>query len=254
MGLRCSTSSAGTSSVDAMALRSDRSTMLVTRTDRSTVSDRLIPQPRKPRSAKKSDVSSNQSYALVVIELDDIVPRIREDRPNVLVRTTTRTGDQLLEGLRASRYRPMWARGHASRVRLDLGGAEGLDRDNANQQRDELIRKLRQKGFTVNRNTTAYRTYVINLHNPQFADPGKGYVYVGQTSKTPELRLTEHLTGARSNKDINLASKVVQRFGKDLNYSLMPERIYLTKRQAEKAERRLAERLRDEGYVVEGGH
>jgi len=194
------------------------------------------------------------SYGVVVVELDDVVPRIREDRPNLLVRTTTRTADQLLEGLRTGRYRPAWARGHAVRVRTDLGGAEKLDRDTANQERDELIRKLRQKGFTVNRNTTAYRTYVINLHNPHLADPGKGYVYVGQTSKTPEQRLTEHLTGARSNKDINLASKVVQRFGKDLNYSLMPQRIYLTKRQAEKAERRLAARLRVEGYVVEGGH
>ena len=197
---------------------------------------------------------TSDSYRVVVVELDDVVPRIREDRPNLLVRTTTRTSDQLLEGLRAGRYRPAWARGHAIRVRMDLGGTEEQDRDTANQQRDILIRALRQKGFTVNRNATAYRTYVINLHNPDLADPGKGYVYVGQTSKTPEQRLTEHLTGARSNKDINLASKVVQRFGKDLNHALMPERIYLTKRQAEKAERRLAERLRRQGYVVEGGH
>jgi len=198
-------------------------------------------------------VRSIESYAVVVIELDDVVPRIRQDRPNLLVRTTTRTGDQLLEGLCASRYRPTWARGHVIRVRTDLGGAEELDRDTANQRRDELVRELRKKGFTVNRNTTAYRTYVINLHNPQLADPGKGYLYVGQTSKTPEQRLAEHLTGARSNKDINLSSNVVQRFGQDLNHSLMPQRIYLTKRQAEKAERRLAERLRAEGYVVEGG-
>jgi len=34
----------------------------------------------------------------------------------------------------------------------------------------------------------------------------------------------------------------------------MTQRIYLTKRQAEKAERRLAERLRKDGYIVEGGH
>lgn len=206
------------------------------------------------KNAASHTTRANNAHGVVVIELDDVVPRIREDRPNLLVRATTRTGGQLLEGLRAGRYRPTWARGHAMRVRADLGGADKLDRDTANQQRDDLVRKLRQKGFTVNRNTTAYRTYVINLHNPQLADPGEGYVYVGQTSKTPEQRLAEHLTGARSNKDINLASKVVQRFGKDLNYSLMPERIYLNKRQAEKAERRLAERLRAEGYVVEGGH
>ena len=200
-----------------------------------------------------SEKRSSPLY-LVVLELDDVVPRIRGNRPNLLVQTTTRTGDALLQELVAGRGKPAWARGRVVQARADLCDEQHPDRKTAHQRRDELVRNLRQKGFTVNRNTTAYRTYVINLHNPQLADPGKGYVYVGQTSKTPEQRLTEHLTGARSNKDINLASKVVQRFGKELNYSLMPQRIYLTKRQAEKAERRLAARLRVEGYVVEGGH
>ena len=200
-----------------------------------------------------SEKRSSPVY-LVVLELDDVVPRIRGNRPNLLVQTTTRTSDALLQELVAGRGKPAWARGRVVQARTDLCDEQHLDRETAHQRRDKLVRTLRQKGFTVNRNTTAYRTYVINLQNPELADPGKGYVYVGQTSKTPEQRLTEHLTGARSNKDINLASKVVQRFGSDLNYSLMPQRIYLTKRQAERAERRLAERLRAEGYVVEGGH
>ena len=41
---------------------------------------------------------------------------------------------------------------------------------------------------------------------------------------------------------------------KQLNYDLMTQRIYLTQKQALKAERRLAERLRKQGYTVEGGH
>ena len=45
----------------------------------------------------------------------------------------------------------------------------------------------------------------------------------------------------------------MRKHGVDLNYDLMTQKIYLTKKQAEKAERRLAERLRDQGYVVEGG-
>jgi len=66
--------------------------------------------------------------------------------------------------------------------------------------------------------------------------------------------LQEHLTGARSRKGQNLSSRKVRRFGTQLNYDLMSERIYLTKKQALKAERRLAERLRKACYVVEGGH
>ena len=34
----------------------------------------------------------------------------------------------------------------------------------------------------------------------------------------------------------------------------MPTTTYLTKEQARKAERRLADRLRSKGYCVEGGH
>jgi len=104
------------------------------------------------------------------------------------------------------------------------------------------------------RNNTAYRTYVINLHNPNLTDPGTGYVYVGQTSKTPEQRLQEHLNGTPSRKGHNLASRKVLKYGTELNYDLMTQRIYLTQKQALTAERRLAARLRQQGYTVEGGH
>ena len=127
------------------------------------------------------------------------------------------------------------------------------DFDRASRVRNALITTLRVRGYTVNRATTAYRTYVINLHNPRLRDPAKGYVYVGQTSKTPQQRLQEHLTGAVSTQGHNLASRVVKKHGVDLNRTLMTDRIYLTQKQALKAELRLAERLRDQGYVVEGG-
>ena len=192
-------------------------------------------------------------YRVVVLEVTDVVERIRPDRPNLYVGVTTRTAQQLADGLNNGRYRPSWARNNIVQVRADLATDDTVTYDEAVEQRDTLIRQLRTKGYTVNRKTTAYRTYVINLHNPKLKDPGKGYVYVGQTSKTPEQRLQEHLTGARSTKGKNLASRVVKKYGVDLNPTLMTDRIYLTQKQALKAERRLAERLRDQGYVVEGG-
>jgi hypothetical protein len=75
-----------------------------------------------------------------------------------------------------------------------------------------------------------------------------------ESTKAPEQRLTEHLTGALSKKGVPLSSRVVKKFGRDLNHELMTERIYPTQKEALKAERRLAERLRQQGYVVEGGH
>ena len=211
-------------------------------------------QPARLKTQRDDTVSNRPSYRVVVLEVTDVVERIRPHLPNVYVGVTTRTAQQLADGLNNGRYRPSWARHNIVQIRADLTTDNTVTYDEAVEQRDTLIRQLRTNGYTVNRTTTAYRTYVINLHNPSLKEPGKGYVYVGQTSKTPEQRLQEHLTGAISTKGHNLASRVVRKHGVDLNYDLMTQKIYLTKKQAEKAERRLAERLRDQGYVVEGGH
>jgi predicted GIY-YIG superfamily endonuclease len=204
-------------------------------------------------------VSSNErsddcGYRLVVVELDDVAQRVRADRPNLFVGITTRAPEVLVEGLRRGKYRPAWARNRVVCLRSDLCSQALMGRDEAGVEKPKLIRLLRSKGYTVNGNTTAYRTYVVNLYDPDLDGPGKGYVYVGQTSKDPEQRLHEHLTGALSKKGVPLSSRVVKKFGRDLNHELMTERIYPTKKAALKAERRLAERLRQQGYVVEGGH
>jgi len=193
-------------------------------------------------------------FHVIVLELDDVVARIRRDRPNLYIGISTHGADTLAAGLNVGRFRPAWARGRVTGTRHDLISGGLLPREDAETVALNLKRQLRAKGYTVNRNTTAYRTYVINLHDPRRTDVGAGYVYVGQTSKTPEERLHEHLTAAVSNKSVNLSSRVVRHYGVDLNHDLMTQRIYLTKRQAEKAERRLAERLRNQGYIVEGGH
>ena len=199
-------------------------------------------------------MTSDPRYRVVVLELTNVVSRIRTDRPNLYVGVTTRTPQQLADGLNNGKYTPAWARNNVVGILDTLAPAGTFTYTEAKQLRDDLKRQLRTKGYTVNRNTTAYRTYVINLHNPNLTDPGKGYVYVGQTSKTPEQRLQEHLNGTPSRKGHNLASRKVLKYGTELNYDLMTQRIYLTQKQALTAERRLAERLRQQGYTVEGGH
>lgn len=194
------------------------------------------------------------AHRIVVLELEDVVPRICAQRPNLFVGVTTKFATELADGLNEGKYRPTWARNRVVGTRNDLTVDGVTDRSTATGQCKRLIADLRKKAFTVNRNTSGYRTYVINLHDPNIADPGCGYVYVGQTSKTPETRLDEHLSGARSSKGHRLAARVVERFGIDLNQELMTQRIYLTKKQAETAERRLADRLRQQGYIVKGGH
>ena len=193
-------------------------------------------------------------YRVVVLELNDIVPRIQPELPNLYVGVSIRTSRELAHGLNNGRFRPKWAHHHVTRTRDDLSFPFLTDFDRAIRLRNLLATTLRARGYTVNRATTAYRTYVINLHNPRLRDPAKGYVYVGQTSKTPEQRLREHLTGAVSTKGHKLASSVVKKFGLELDHEFTKGRIYLSQAQATAAERRLAERLQELGYVVEGGH
>ena len=198
--------------------------------------------------------ASPAKYRVVVLELTNVVSRVRHDRPNIYVGVTSRTPQELTDGLNDGKCRPVWVRRQVVQPLHDLCLDGPFRHQEAKRRKAELIRQLRTKGYTVNKIMTAYRTYVIDLHNPNLEDVGTGYVYVGQTSKAPEQRLQEHLTGARSQKGHNLASRKVREFGIQLNYGLMTQRIYLTQKQALKAERRLAERLRQQGYVVEGGH
>ena len=199
-------------------------------------------------------MTPSDMHRVVVLETADLVTRVLPDRPNLYIGITTRTPAELAAGLNDGKYKPIWARHQVVAVREDLAPVATTDLDTARLQRSDLIKKLRQRGYTVNRNNTAYRTYVINLYNPELGDPGKGYVYVGQTSKDPDQRLQEHLDGAVSQKGHPLAARKVQKYGTGLNHDLMTQRIYLTQKQALKAERRLADRLRAEGYIVEGGH
>jgi len=129
------------------------------------------------------DTSDETNYRVVVLELTNLVSRIRTDRPNIYVGVTTRIPQQLAEGLNNGKYKPAWARNNVVGLLDKLAPTGTFTYMEAKQLRDDLKRQLRTKGYTVNRNTTVYRTYVINLDNPNLADPGKGYVYVGQTSK-----------------------------------------------------------------------
>jgi hypothetical protein len=88
--------------------------------------------------------------------------------------------------------------------------------------------------------------------NPKFMPlTGKGFVYVGMTSHTPEERLAIHKAGGQ------LSAPVVRRYGRGLLPKLYEAYAKMTRADAEEMERYLAGRLRRKGYAVwpvkEGG-
>lgn len=203
---------------------------------------------------QSSSAADDRSFRVVVLELEDVVPRRKPERPNLLVASTLKSPEDFAADLRSSRSkRHKWAQGRVVRLRPDLFPCEVLSQSAAKERAVSVSKELKRKGYTVNQDTTVWRTYVINLNDPDRADVGAGHVYVGETSVPVEERLQQHLSGARNNRG-RLFSPVVRDHGSTLNWELMNSKVYLTKAQAKKAERRLADRLRSKGYVVEGGH
>lgn len=108
-----------------------------------------------------------------------------------------------------------------------------------------------------------YRVYVIELNrkvfndnsrfrkaNPQF-NPVLECLYVGMTSKTPQERFEQHVTGHINDRGHKLASKLVQRYGKFLRPSLYSQFDPVkTKKEALALEQELTLELRRQRYAV----
>ena len=107
-----------------------------------------------------------------------------------------------------------------------------------------------------------YSVYVIKLDegfaltwaakeaNPEM-DADRECIYIGYTSKSPEARFEEHITGKRSKKGFPLYSRKVRRWG----LCLLPEMYedYNPIESREKAmelERKLTRKYRRRGYTV----
>jgi hypothetical protein len=95
--------------------------------------------------------------------------------------------------------------------------------------------------------------YVIELDKNAVTNPGKGYVYVGETSRTPEERFRQHMDGAR-NKHGRLFAGVVKQHGVRLRPDLAPRKTYFDQASARRGEKEHFELLKSKGFNVKGGH
>ena len=109
-------------------------------------------------------------YKLVLVELADVVPRRDANKPNLYVGFA----DAALEGLDdVISHAKEWARGHEVELCQDLArDTRFTAKKSAKKARAKLVRKLGNQGYTVNRDTTVYRMYVIELGAPSTAGSG----------------------------------------------------------------------------------
>ena len=100
--------------------------------------------------------------------------------------------------------------------------------------------------------TGKHNLYIILLHELKGKRPGYG-LYVGETSKSPDVRYKEHSERKRNRKG-PLFSRMVFKHQKCLLPTLYNHLNPLSREEAKDLERKIAEALRLEGIPVYGGH
>jgi hypothetical protein len=199
------------------------------------------------------DLETQLQYGVIVVELNDVVPRRDPSLPNVYVAVTTmdlvRRAELLNKGKGST-----WLKNNVTSLRHDLSTAPSLaSHGDAKDLKKSVISTLKSQGYTVNRNTDVWSVYVIELDSTATKTPGEGFVYVGETKKNPEARLQEHLSRATNGKT-KLFSAVVAKHGIRLRMDLAPRQKCFDSTSSKKAESEWAEHLRGLGYIVRGGH
>jgi len=183
------------------------------------------------------------------------------DRPQLLLGSARDNPIQRMEKLtNGSLDHSKFAQTYGIEPRMDLletlpaeiGALESYrKKDDASEVRAQVRDHLLDQGYVLdpaNGNET-YTIYIVNLVSESGSDPVPGkWVYVVETSKTPEERFDEHKNGIRDNK-------AARDHGRDLNYDLMKRIPQVRFKQDSKwLEAHAGEKLRDCGYVVEGAH
>jgi len=197
--------------------------------------------------------NTDSPHYVVVFELDDVVPRRCSNLPNLYLGVSIQSLFERCESISAKKS-DKWFSGHIRRTRPDLCPSDQFSsRESARAAASAITKRLSSEGYTVNRNTRIWSVYVVELNEAAIPTPGLGYVYVGETFKSHEQRLTEHLTRARNSKT-RLFSPVVAKHGIRLRPDLSPSGCLYSKEASKAAESAWATHLRSLGYVVEGGH
>ena len=183
------------------------------------------------------------------------------DRPQLLLGSARDDPIQRMERLAdGSLDHSKFAQAYGIEPRMDLletlpaeiGALESYrKKDDASEVRAQVRDHLLGLGYVLDPagGNQTYTIYIIDLVDESGSGPAPGkWVYVGETSKTPEERFDEHKSGTRDNKD-------AREHGRDLNYDLMKDIPQVRFKQDSKwLEADTGQKLRDCNFVVDGAH
>ena len=186
------------------------------------------------------------------------MPRRDKSLPHLYVVNTVDSPENRFQQLLLGKG-PDYARGKYVRLREDLNpfSSSALEERESQRRLTNLKRSLTNQGYAINGIASVWHTYVVDLDPAGMTDVDRGYVYVGQTSHTPEERYAIHKGPKPVAPATDLRSKVVHKRGIGLNYELMkkltPKSPVFTQADALRLEKTWAKKLHGMGYRVEAG-
>jgi len=196
-----------------------------------------------------STVHTPRPYRVLVFETDELVACNESGLPNLLTIVTSRAPSERLKQFNTADGKPKWALGHVRGYRADLSLSKTYPTWRAaRKSMRRLEERLLRQGFIVNRKAHHRRVYVIELDAGAISDAGRGFLYVGETSKTPADRFEVHMSGEKK------YSRWVRNHGVRLRPDLAPHGFFLSVKESEFAEAECRLRLEKQGYVVRGAH
>ena len=203
-------------------------------------------------------ISVERPWRLIAVELVDLPCRV-DGIPHLYIGKTTKSIEERFSDFMEDKGPETFA-GKWLKLRQDVLEFRGEIFDK--KQIEKILRsekeRLARKGHAINGSFSVWHTYVVDLDPTDVPDPGKGYVYVGQTSHTPEERYKIHKAPKPEPPAIDLGVTVVRNRGLGLNYvlaaELSPQPPFFLLEDALAVERIWAKTLFKRGFKVDAGH
>jgi len=199
-----------------------------------------------------------KAWCLIAVELINMPRRVKEI-PHLYVGKTTKSVEErfseLMDGNGPKTFAGKWLK-----LRQDALEFHGqiFDKKEIRKMLRSEKERLARKGHAINGSCTTWHTYVVDLDSNGINGVGKGFVYVGQTSHTPEQRYAIHKAPKPEPLAIDLGVEVVRERGIGLNHrlakELSPQPPFFLLKDALAAERIWARILVKRGYKVDAGH
>jgi hypothetical protein len=146
-----------------------------------------------------SAIRAHEAQRLVAFELDNVSRANGKSNTGVFVGFVQSESNHLVDLVPQRLLNPKKGR-RFRRVLSEVSESRVSERSRQDciKARDQLGWQLAHEGYSVNENLSrTHKIYVVELSANPISGDDRRALYVGQTSKLPDERITEHLSGIR---------------------------------------------------------